>query len=346
MSIVRIKKKKSISPKGLRVEKSENCSGVLDERIIQIPQLKEEDYFVKDIELDGDAPKQFIKAYFYKEDSGVKKEKPNSWSQYIAKTAEKWYPHESVVEYMINRIGQELGLRMNEIEMVQANGQIRFLSKYFRNEDERLIHGAEICGEHLGDLEMAKQIAEHRGTSRELFTFEFIRDAIRSVFPNCCENLLLDLVKMVAFDALVGNNDRHFYNWGVMGTKKKTKRIPTFAPLYDSARGLLWNWSDENIVKHYRDHLNRGRKVVNYIEQASPRISIEEDYGVNHFQLIAFIKGLNKVYRETVDQLASEINEQKILNMLKEEFYPLFIAERCELITLIIKTRFKKVRSI
>jgi hypothetical protein len=61
---------------------------------------------------------------------------------------------------------------------------------------------------------MARQIANHKITSRELFTFEFIKDAIRSVFPACFENLLTQLDKMIAFDALAGNNDRHFYNWG------------------------------------------------------------------------------------------------------------------------------------
>ena len=199
----------------LRIERSISFSGkLLDQHLI--PLLKEKDYVVKNYRLDGNAPKQFIKAYFYLEKSGVKKLSSKSWIPYIAKTAEKWYPHESVIEYMINRIGQVLELNMNEIKLVKANGQIRFLSKYFLNKNEKLIHGAEICGEHLGDMLMAKEIANHKNTSRELFTFEFIRDSIRSVFPNCFELLLIELVKMITFDALAGNNDRHFYNWGVM----------------------------------------------------------------------------------------------------------------------------------
>ena len=99
-------------------------------------------------------------------------------------------------------------------------------------------------------MELAKEIADHKPTSRELFTFEFIKDAIRTVFPNSFEHLMCELVKMLCFDALAGNNDRHFYNWGIVDTKKKTSKLPTFAPIYDSARGLLWNLSDENI-KHF-----------------------------------------------------------------------------------------------
>ncbi|MDP1728281.1 MAG: S24 family peptidase [Bacteroidota bacterium] len=76
--------------------------------------------------------------------------------------------------------------------------------------------------------------------ARELFTFEFIKDAIRSVYPNCFETLLIGLVRLLAFDAVVGNNDRHFYNWGIIDFKKNTTKLPTFAPIYDSARGLYW----------------------------------------------------------------------------------------------------------
>jgi hypothetical protein len=326
----------------LRVEKSINSSGRLFNEHI-IPLLKESDYIVKNRHLDGDAPKQFIKAYFYEEDSKVRRGSSSSWLPYIAKTAEKWYPHESVIEYMINRIGQVLGLNMNEIRLLRVNGQIRFLSKYFLKKNEKLIHGAEICGEHLGDMMLAKEIAEHKPTSRELFTFEFIKDSIRSVFPDCFESLLCELVKMVTFDALAGNNDRHFYNWGVIDTKKKTSKLPTFAPIYDSARGLYWNHSDEKIKQILKQG---GKKIVKYIEEASPRISIESNTQANHFQLIDFTKRYNKEYDEIVNNLANVENEENVLTMLRREFYPLFISERCELITLVLKARFKKIRGI
>jgi len=326
----------------LRIESSLNCSGELL-NASKISLLKEDYYIVKNYDLDGDAPKQFIKAYFFEEKSGVKKISSNSWFSYIAKTAEKWYPHESVIEFMINRFGQVLGLRMNEIRLVKANTQFRFLSKYFLNKNENLIHGAEICGAHLGDMLLAKEIAEHKKSSRELFTFEFMKDAIRTVFPDCFEILLCELVKMLAFDALAGNNDRHFYNWGVIDTKKKTAKLPTFAPIYDSARGLLWNYSDENIKKIYKQG---GKKIVTYVDEACPRISIEGNTQANHFQLIDFIKRYNKDYEEIINDLASIENEERVLRMLKKEFYTLFIPERSELITQILKTRFKKIRDI
>lgn len=327
---------------GLRIERSINCSGKLFNKK-SIHLIKEKEYIVKNYKLDGDAPKQFIKAYFYQEGSTVRKASSSSWIPYIAKTAEKWYPHESVIEFMINRIGQVIGVHMNEIKLVNANGQIRFLSRYFLNSTEKLIHGAEICGEHLGDMLLAEEIANHKPTARELFTFEFIKDSIRSVFPQSFEIITLDLVKMITFDALAGNNDRHFYNWGVIDTKKKMSKLPTFAPIYDSARGLLWNYSDDNIKQIYK---NSGKKIVSYIEGACPRISIESNKQANHFQLIDFIKRYSQEYKEIINELASSDNEEKVIRMFKKEFSPCFIKERSDLIIQILTTRFKKVREI
>lgn len=211
--------------------------------------------------------------------------------------------------------------------------------------NEVLVHGAEICGEYLDDRDLAAQIANNKKTSRELFTFEFICKAIQSVFPEVCGDLILDLVRMITFDAIVGNNDRHFYNWGVVNTVKKGLKKPKFAPIYDSARGLMWNESESNIVKHYAHNRLEGKKIVNYIEQAKPRVSIEEDADVNHFKLVSFIKSLKKEYSDIVNGLVSKSNEQKVLKMLEKEIFQYFSFERKELVTQILVERFKTLRN-
>jgi predicted site-specific integrase-resolvase len=105
----------------------------------------------------------------------------------------------------------------------------------------------------------------------------------------------------------------------------------------------MWNYSDENIKKIYKQG---GKKIVTYVEEACPRISIEENKQANHFQLIDLVKNYNTEYGEIVSDLASVENEEKVLKMLEEEFYPFFIRERSELITTILRTRFKKIRGI
>lgn len=123
-------------------------------------------------------------------------------------------------------------------------------------------------------------------------------------------------------------------------------KLPTFAPIYDSARGLIWNRSDENIIDLLRIHNNGGRKVQKYINEASPRISIESNTLANHFELIDFIKRFNAEYLQIIKDLACVENENKVLDMLRKELFPFFIPERSQLITIILKTRFEKIRGI
>lgn len=334
----------SLLETSLRVENVINDSGILLNQN-SIERIKEKHYYVKPYELDGDAPKAFIKAYIFRENAGFRKKNLKSWPSYIAKTAEKWYPHESVVEYMINRIGQVMGLNMNEVELVYVNNQIRFLSKYFKSKNEVLVHGAEICGVYLNDDTFAKQIAIDRNTARDLFTFEFIIEAIKSVFPSSSEEIIDDLVRMIAFDAISGNNDRHFYNWGVIDSVKKARRKPIFAPIYDSARGFVWNWTDDEIRRQLTLRTNGGKKIDKYIRDASPRISCETNKKANHFELIDFLKGCDSNYKKIILELASQKNEIKVLNMLEKEFSKYFIKERNEIIRFIVKERFRKIRS-
>jgi len=80
---------------------------------------------------------------------------------------------------------------------------------------------------------------------QRVFTFEYIKDAVGSVSPQCFENLLSELVYMIIFDALAGNSDRHFYNGVVIDPKKRSQN---FLPFYDSARRLMFN-SEMEILK-------------------------------------------------------------------------------------------------
>lgn len=195
--------------KKLRKEEPKESRSILFEN--KIPSLKEKNYYIIDKSLDGDAPKQFLKAYLYERGGEVYKSKLRTWRGFIVKTAEKWYPQESIIEYLINQIGEVLGLNMNKCRLMKINGQIRFMSEYFLDDSKyQMVHGAEICGQYLEDMDFAKRIAEDKSEARELFHFDFIADALIEIFGNDSEEILLHLVRLIIFDAIVGNNDRHF----------------------------------------------------------------------------------------------------------------------------------------
>jgi hypothetical protein len=121
----------------------------------KIHHLKRKNYKFPDKELSvtGDAPKDIIDAYFYTK--GEKKQ----FKRYIAKGAEKWYPLESVTEYLISRLGKLLEFNVANSKLAVINGQLKFCSEFFlKRRSQQLIHGAEMHSGYLNDEEFIIEI--------------------------------------------------------------------------------------------------------------------------------------------------------------------------------------------
>ncbi|WP_281388010.1 HipA domain-containing protein [Puniceicoccus vermicola] len=237
-------------------------------------------YQVCDVAITGDAPKDFIRIYEY---GHGKRNSPNSWPSYISKVGHKWYPMESIMEHFFTRLGQSLGFRMADSKLINAHGQIRFCSRYFLRNGESLIHGAELFWGYLEDQELVQRI-EAEDESRNLFTFQFVQDSILKRYPTQSFEILWDFVRMILFDAIVGNNDRHFYNWGVIEHPEE-KIEPRFSPIYDTARGLFWNSREIQLKKYLEEKGSYRRKLEQYVERSRPKIGWEGEKNLNHFQL-------------------------------------------------------------
>lgn len=311
--------------------------------ISKIPILKKHQYFVvPDFSITGDAPKEFIRAYEYGE---VKKNNYNKWSLFIAKTGHKWYPAESITEYLLNKLGVVFGLNMAKSNIVLAGGQIRFLSKYFIKEEEELIHGADIFAGYMNDKPFIEEI-ETQNLSRDFFTVQFAKSAIKFAYPYHFEEIIKEFVKMLIFDAIVGNYDRHFYNWGIIRHIERDHK-PFFSPIYDTARGLFWNFSDSKINDIYKDKKLLKTKVENYCEKSRPKIGWDRENDINHFKL--FEKIYNNEFgisKNEIKQLLLRKNFGGFIDLIKKDFVYLLSSERIEIIIECLNYRYNRINEI
>ena len=88
---------------------------------------------------------------------------------------------------------------------------------------------------------------------------------------------------------------------------------------------------------------NESHKFKNYLESACPRVSIEADKGINHFQLVSFIFNNFALHKETITDLITIENEKKVLKMIDSEFRIYFVPDRLTITKLILKKRFEKL---
>jgi HipA-like C-terminal domain len=270
----------------------------------------------------GDAPKDFVTD---NEPNSDKRKRIKPRASYIAKVGSKWYPNESVVEEFLTRIGQCFDVVIAESKLRIIAGQVRFMSKFFLKPSEQLTHGAEILAQSIGKDDYDK-LAEEKKES-EYFSFQMICEAIKNAFPEYHQAIVGDLIEMLVFDALVGHNDRHPYNWGIIVPLSKTKP-PRFAPVYDTARALFWNNPEKKIVQM----LTNKAQFESYVSYCKLPFSWDGEEKVDFFRLIGLIWNSNESWRKRIENFLSYEKLEACLKILDNEFNNLMSNERRELI--------------
>jgi hypothetical protein len=295
-----------------------------------LPVLNRDDYRFESRSLAGDAPKDFVII----QGNGLSKiHGDSSRPSYIAKIGSKNYPNESFTEHLNGLVGHSLGLRVANSSLCIIEGKVRFLSNYFLGPDEELIHGVQMLEAILGE-DVVRSVAEGH-LERDSYSFQMLDKAIREYFPANATELLSEFVRMLAYDALIGLHDRHHANWGIVRSVTK-EGVPRFAPLFDNARALFWNWSEERLQKMSTDEA----MLKGYVLGSLPVMGWEgRSSSPNHVELLGLVAIQNPEYRESILMVLNQFNHATIKNLLEHEFADLLSPLRRDSILLCLRMR-------
>ena len=307
-----------------------------------IKPMRKKYYRIVNESVIGDAPKDVIRFYQYKKGRIAN---PKTWPKYIAKIGHKWYPNESITEHFFTSIGKSFGIEIANSQLVFAEGYIRFLSEHFHTDEQSLVHGANILSRFLSenDTKWIDDLDNEKALKGEI-NVEDVIIALQHVFPD--ESILNSFIDMLLFDCLTGNNDRHYYNWGVI-THIKRKHAPYFSPVYDTARGLYWNNDEKFILSlHALSEKEQNNRIKKYVNNSVPKISIPNNHKCNHFELIAHLKKNNRINTNHIERWTNYSSLENTLEILNKDFVKLFTAQRRHIIEKILKLRFQKLKDI
>jgi len=271
---------------------------------------------------------------------------------YIAKKPRREGPIECVTEYLIARIGASLPLRVAEGRLAQLPVKrgdppdVRFLSRQFLNRaaKEQLVHGSQLvagCFE-IQDQELYQQIG---GNEWQFYTVDLVDEVLRSTTKAKDEQnrLTASLCRMMAFDSLIGANDRHAQNWGVVQGAVEAQPA-RFAPIFDTARGLFWNYGERRL-KELDEAGRRNFEVEKYANGSMPLIGIQATTRPNHFDVIAYMVQ-NARYRPSVCQVVGAFSPDRMARLLHLEFRHLLTRRRLEYIEAVLRLRHQKLMRI
>lgn len=281
---------------------------------------------------------------------------------YIAKCPAKHGPRESATEYLISCIGRLLPLQVAEGRLVRMpppvgiRCDVRFLSRYFLpNHTQELVHGFELIATFfkMDEQELRKQVPPSR-QERELFTVEFIT-AVLDHFAERDERVRVRLrrsfAKMMAFDALIGANDRHPKNWGLIrDILQKGSSSWSFSPVFDTSRALFWNHSDEDL-RAVDERNGREDFIERYAQRSIPLICCDRPLSnpkrLNHFDVISGMMQLaDSGFQRPIRQVVGSFHLTALRRLLHQRFRRLFSRRRLQYIEGLLSYRHARLKKI
>lgn len=235
-------------------------------------------------------------------------ENPDDHRLYYFKTSlkkgDKDYTYEFWSEVIASEIGNFLGFDVLKYNVAANGPQLGCLSKLMIDTTvERLDEGYKWLIRHQ---------RSYNTEDREAYTFQLIDDTLKTIFPD--KRFTENLISTIVLDCIIGNEDRHQENWGIIVTNTiarpprnsflKKPQVQTssykFAPIYDSGSSLGRELSDGKVNQILQDsvqleaYINRGKSEIHWHGERGKQ---------KHFALIDKIA--NAEYREAV---VSEIN--------------------------------------
>ena len=143
---------------------------------------------------------------------------------------------------------------------------------------------------------------------------------IKNVLDDIDADLFKDFIKIMIFDALIGEQDRHEENWGI--TEKDGKSF--ISPLYDNGDSLLREFKNIENAQKYYDHT---KDFEAYIKRSKTIIYKEDNKEkYKHFELIKYlydnypqyvipeINNLKKLTDEIIEDLVNKIPYELLTN--------------------------------
>lgn len=238
----------------------------------------------------------------------------------------KYNCREICSEKICYEIARVIGFECARIELAQDDNHMIGILNY------RFVM-PKIGQEHTDILEF---LASDNADRKEFYSLINIIKCLNNINVE----LLSSFVKIMVFDALVGETDRHEENWGIT----KYNREITLSPLYDNGCNLLWQCSDKDLLKFENDS-----NIFNdYIWKSPTCIFSNEKRKYKHFELIGelykrypeevkkSIKSLKKLTNYKIENIIYKIPDNLLTEMHKKYIIQYLIIRRDILLSMIL----------
>lgn len=297
----------------------------------------EVDSWLPDEEYDGVFPKgaRDKSVYFSPPDCQWEFIKPNH--RYLFKQSIRRHPHQFWVEIIAYRLGQIMNVEVPPAYLGFRNEDKVYgaLIEWFYTEEENYEDGGNIMRAHI------KPYDSKKGTQHNLET-------ILKFTGHSIENKIEHWAKVLTFDTVIGNTDRHHDNWGLVYSSyhipKSEKKILRYSPAFDNGTSMSYEILEKNFYKfddpqYLHRYLTKKKKARHHMKWSYP-----EKEPLNFFDFMRCFLEKFPECKDTIlkcldfsqEQIEKEISG--LVPLVKEEKYKLS-AERVKFFVKLIAIR-------
>ncbi len=152
-----------------------------------------------------------------------------------------------------------------------------------------------------------------------------------------------DFLKMLIFDFLIGNTDRHQNNWAVIFENDKW----WWSPLYDNSSSLCAYTPEEQITELLGKDENRWKALVDTKSKSMLRCTVLEEKRPTHLMVLRYIK--ENYFEETFDfvnKILTIMTECQICDILKVYSDEELSSARKKLITKFLLSKIQMMKEV
>ena len=195
---------------------------------------------------------------------------------------------EHISEKVATELAQLIGIECMKVDIGVYDSRIGSLSYKINVDDENLIEGVRLINKYYPYYNPDTLYDEEKN---ERYSLEMILGSLQEY------DFRMDFLKIVIFDFLIGNTDRHQNNWAILQKDKEMQ----LCPLYDNGSSLCCYIQEEQIDSYLGNDKVRFGSLVN--SKSTSRISIDKHRKKEptHLQVLIYLR--DHYYDDIIDMI-------------------------------------------